>query len=143
MHWILQGNSSRFDLRRYVQQPSIYWFVNRYLDDMQLADHVFIWESGPKGGVVAYGHINELPVMRSQVAHPHVLADELWRDQVPDPQSFVVGITVVASVHTGFFVPRDIVRAQSDLATLDLFKMPQGTVFRCTGQQVVTMLGLT
>jgi hypothetical protein len=50
MNWILQGNPARFDLRRYVQQPFIYWFVNRYLDEMQLADHVFIWESGPQGG---------------------------------------------------------------------------------------------
>ena len=67
MPWILQGNPARFDVRMYVAQPNIYWLANRYLDDMQLADHVFIWESGPQGGVVAYGHINEMTVPRKSL----------------------------------------------------------------------------
>jgi hypothetical protein len=140
MNWILQGNPARFDVRTYVSQPNIYWLVNRYHNEMQLADHVFIWESGPKGGVVAYGYITELPVTRAQVAHPEYLADALWHDGIPDPQSYVVGVRLRASVHTGVFLPRDVVRSHVDLATLDLFKMPQATVFRCTPVQVVWLL---
>jgi len=140
MPWILQGNPTRFDTRTYIAQARIYWLVNRYVAQMQLADHVFIWESGPQGGVVAYGHICEMPVPRAQVAYPEYLADALWRDQVPDPSVSVVGVRVLASVHTGLFLPRDVVRGHPDLATLDLFKMPQATVFHCTPLQVVRLL---
>jgi hypothetical protein len=140
MPWILQGNPTRFDIRTYIMQSRIYWLVNRYVAQMQLADHVFIWESGSQGGVVAYGHICEMPVPRAQVAHPEYLADALWHDQVPEPSTCVVGVRVLASVHTGLFLPRDVVRGHPDLATLDLFKMPQATVFHCTPLQAVRVL---
>ena len=92
MPFILQGNPQRFDIRTYITQPVIYWYVNRYLTEFQLADQVLLWESGTNGGVVAYGVVDEVPTVRTQVTRPAALGDELWLDTVPDPTSMVVGI---------------------------------------------------
>jgi hypothetical protein len=35
----------------------VYWLVNRYQAEFALADHLFLWESGPQGGVVGYGYV--------------------------------------------------------------------------------------
>ena len=140
MSWILQGNPTRFDIRTYITQSRIYWLANRYVAQMQLADHVFIWESGADGGVVAYGDICELPTPRSAVTHPELLADPLWHEQPPDSTTYVVGVQLMRRRQDGFFVPRDVVRTHPDLATLDIVRAPQGTVFRCTPVQVVRLL---
>ncbi len=48
MAWMLQGNPARFALRAYLQSPVLYWLVNRYQAEFALADHLFLWESGPR-----------------------------------------------------------------------------------------------
>ena len=139
MAWMLQGNPARFALRAYLQSPVLYWLVNRYQAEFALADHLFVWESGPDGGVVAYGHVIELPTKRRAVTMPHYLFDELWLDAVPDPDAVVVGVRVLLTIHEGFGVPRDVARTHPVLATLDVLRMPQATVYRCTPAQVVAL----
>lgn len=142
MPFILQGNPQRFDIRTYMTQPVIYWYVNRYVTEFQLADQVLLWESGPNGGVVAYGVVDEVPTVRTQVTRPAALGDGLWRDTVPDPTSMVVGIRLLATVQQGLYVSRTAIKAEAGLADLDILRQPQATVFRCTREQLVRVLGL-
>ena len=67
--------------------------------------------------MVAYGHINEMPVPRAQVAYPEYLADALWRDQVPDPSVSVVGVRVLASLagHKSIAVTQQYIDANDDI----------------------------
>ena len=137
MAWMLQGNPERFDIGTYIKQPRVYWLVNRYVAEMRLADHVFLWQSGRDGGVVAYGHIDELPTARAQVRYPAQLGDALWRTSAPAPTTLVVGVRLVRTMHDGYMVPRAVAQADAVLQTLDILRMSQATVFRCTDAQVV------
>ena len=127
MPFLLQGNPTCFALRDYLRQPFVYWLVNRYQDTIVLGEQIFIWESGPVGGVVTYGVVTELPTRRAAVSRPQLLGDELWVAETPAPDLSVVGLRILATVHTGFFVGRDIARHHPDLATLDVILIPRGT----------------
>lgn len=140
MAWMLQGNPARFAIRAYLQSPVLYWRINRYQAEFALADHLFLWESGSRGGVVAYGHVIELPTKRRAVTMPHYLHDELWLDAVPDLDAVVVGVRVLLTIYEGFGVPRDVARTHPVLATLDVLRMPQATVYRCTPAHVVACI---
>lgn len=140
MSYMLQGNPSNFDIRSYIQQPMIYWNVNRYLDQISIADHVFIWESGSSGGVLAYGIISEPVVQRKMVQYPNLIGAQLWQNQVPDDVSLVIGIQLIKTIHTGYYISRENAKSDPELAGLDVLRMPQGTVYKCTPMQVVRML---
>ena len=51
----------------------------------------------------------------------------------------VVGVRVLLTIHEGFRVPRDVARTHPVLATLDVLRMPQATVYRCTPAHVVAL----
>ena len=140
MPFLLQGNPTRFALRAYLRQPFVYWLLNRYQDTIALGEQIVIWESGSVGGVVAYGVVTELPTPRRAVSRPQLLGDELWAAEIPAPDSPVVGLRILATVHTGFFVGRDVARQHPDLATLDVIRMPQGTVYQLMPAQLVAVL---
>jgi hypothetical protein len=140
MAWMLQGNPERFDIGTYIKQPRVYWLVNRYVTEVRIADHVFLWQSGIDGGVVAYGHIDELPTARAQVKYPAQLGDSLWHDTIPEATMKVVGVRLVRTIHDGYAVSRAVAQADAVLQTLDVLQMPQATVFRCTDEQAVRLL---
>ena len=140
MPWILQGNPERFELRAYLNQQRIYWLVNRYASEFQRGDQVLLWESGANGGIVAYGVVIELPVARNQVLNPADLGETFWHGDKPKDGAVVVGIRVLASVAHGFFVSKTAMRQNPALAGLDILRMPQATVFRCTAEQLVAVV---
>jgi hypothetical protein len=140
MSFMLQGNPANFEIRTYLKQPMIYWSVNRYIDKITMTDHVFIWESGPSGGVIAYGIVCELVTPRKTVIHPDLLGTHLWSNQAPDESSLVVGVQIIRSIHNGYYISRDVAKADADLASLDVLRMPQGTVYQCSDSQVIRLL---
>ena len=76
------------------------------------------------------------------MTRPAALGDGLWRDAMPDPTSMVVGIRLLATVHQGLYVARTAIKAEAGLADLDILRQPQATVFRCTAEQLVRVLGV-
>ncbi len=140
MPFMLQGNPANFDIRAYLREPMIYWTVNRYLDQITLADHMFIWESGQSGGVVAYGIVNELVSQRKHVKYPEHLGTKLWLNGTPDDSSLVVGIQLMKTLHSSYFISRNVVKQDAVLSSLDVLRMPQGTVYQCSQQQVIRLL---
>jgi hypothetical protein len=140
MPWILQGNPERFDMRAYIHQHRIYWLVNRYASEFQRGDQVLLWESGANGGIVAYGVVVELPVARHNVLMPADLGDAFWHGDKPKDEAVVVGVRVLASVANGFFVSKTAMKQNPSLAGLDILRMPQATVFRCSAEQLASVL---
>jgi hypothetical protein len=140
MPWILQGNPERFDMRAYIHQQRIYWLVNRYASEFQRGDQVLFWESGANGGIVAYGVVVELPVARNQVLYPADLGDAFWQGDKPKDEAVVVGVRVLASVANGFFVSKTAMKQNLALAGLDILRMPQATVYRCTAEHLVAVV---
>jgi hypothetical protein len=140
MPFILQGNPERFDMRSYIQQQRIYWLVNRYVSEIQRGDQVLLWESGAKGGIIAYGVVIELPVARNQVLVPADLGDAYWHSDKLSDAAVVVGVRVLASLAHGFFVSKIAMKQNPALVGLDILRMPQATVFRCTAEQLACVL---
>lgn len=140
MPWIFQGNPKNFGMREYLRQSYVYWLVNRYTDEFQRGDQVLCWESGADGGVVAYGVVIETPVARHAVNRPEDLGDALWSRAIPDPDKTVVGLRVLASATSGLFVARGVLKQRSATAGLDILRMPQATVFRCSAEQLASVL---
>lgn len=62
--WILQLNSAEFDLQTYLArvlageaERESEWQVQRYAQELKAGDLVFFWQSGPQGGLLAWGEL--------------------------------------------------------------------------------------
>jgi hypothetical protein len=62
LSWIFQANPSYYDISGAIRNlTEMNWAVNQSKNQISPGDHVYIWESGPQGGVVADGRILTLP----------------------------------------------------------------------------------
>ena len=139
MTWIFQGNPKTFDLDDYLARypELIYWIVPRYRAEVAVGDRAFIWRSGTESGVVASGTVVEAPVNGTEVLHPEALGDDLWFADKPDVEGPKVGIaldSVRLSLAEGM-LPRNVVKADSQLGKGTIIKMPNGTVFRLSDEE--------
>lgn len=136
MGWIFQGNPKKFDISTYLTkyQSLMYWRTPQYEKEIAIGDLTFIWCSGPDAGAVAIGTVVELPARVKDLRSPQVLGDDLWKDNLPDPEEFRTGICIseIRLTREEGMVPRTTVKKDSVLSQSRLIKAPLGTVFRLT-----------
>lgn len=136
MGWVFQGSPEKFDVDDYLSRypELIYWRTPRYVKDIAIGSRAFIWRAGRESGAVAAGTVVEAPVIRTAVAHPEALGDDLWVAEVPDPDEAATGIHI-DEIRLGIdqhMVQREFVKGDPDLASTTLIRMPNATVFKLT-----------
>lgn len=134
MGWIFQGNPNRFDIDSYLSRypKRIYWYTNRYINDISIGDAVFIWRSGANAGAVAAGHVVEPPIPAQSVKFPEALGSDLWGTDEERPGEFKTGIelTDVRLTENEGMISRAQAKADPALSSSTIITIPNGTVFR-------------
>lgn len=143
MGWIFQGNPNRFDIDDYLSRypELIYWHTPRYTHDILIGERAFIWRSGPDAGAIAIGTVVEVPIQASHVEHPEALGDDLWLKEKPDPNDQETGIRLdeLRLTVTQNLVSRGTVKTDPVLASMNLIRMPNGTVFKLSEEETRAM----
>ncbi|MDP7034866.1 MAG: HNH endonuclease [Planctomycetota bacterium] len=138
--FLLQGNPSRFDMDRYLDQYEyVYWNANRYVEEMQIGDTVFFLRSGKDAGVIAMGVIAELPCKPSDVQHPESLAKKMKIKMLRDSATMKVGVQLVGERRftlEDLMVPRSYLATDPQFCSSPIIKAGQGTVFTLDPGQV-------
>lgn len=147
MAWIFQRNPDRFDIDDYLSRYSqrIYWRTNRYIKEISAGDPVFIWRTGKEGGAIAIGQVVETPTPAQGVKYPEAMGNELWSacDSMPH-DGFKTGIQlseVRLSISDGM-VSRAAIKSDRILAESNIIKVPNGTVFRLSTDELAALMCL-
>jgi len=144
--WIFQGNPNRFDIDDYLSRHPqlIYWRTNRYVKDISVGDPVFIWRAGNEAGAVAVGQVVEKPKQAQAVKHPEALGDDLWVADEASSTEFKTGIQlseIRLSTDEGM-VARATAKEDAALASSTIITVPNGTVFRLSGDEMAALTRL-
>ena len=127
--WIFQGNPRRYDVIRAVtEQDQLVWSVKQCSRQIARGDRVYVWVSGPDGGLAARGVTIDAPSERM-----------LFDDQYTlDPSESKSGMGVELRL-TGRCVDRPFTRsmmlADSRLCTVSLLTFPNATNYKLTPEQ--------
>ena len=143
MAWIFQGNPNQFDLDDYLSRypQLIYWRTNRYIKDISIGDHVFIWRAGSEAGAIAIGQIVETPIPAHSVKHSEALGNDVWRAIEANPDELKTGIklTEIRLAADEGMVLRGAVKDEPALNSSAIITVPNGTVFRLTARESASL----
>ena len=136
--WIFQGNPKIYDIGRAVRSlREDTWLVQQHKDDIRKGDRVYLWQSGPDGGIVAVAEV----------------VDEVRERVLPDQSKPYV----LDSIKLGGVQPRVLIRiakvceptirrsaiqVNPRLSGLSILRMPQGTNFAVTPAEAAAIEGL-
>jgi hypothetical protein len=150
--YMCQGNPRKWHgngtMDSYIADKSryIYWATPQCRDDIRVEDKAFIWRSvGGVGsrGIIAIGTVAELPreysrATLSQFRHPHLVgigeeaASSKWKTGISLSE-------VRLREKTGMLTAQMLVSVCPNLRVL---RMPQGTVYRLSAEEIQTIEAL-
>jgi hypothetical protein len=60
--WIFKVSSEFSDVRSAARTPREHtWLVQQHKEQIKLGDSVYVWESGPRGGIIGLAEVSEPP----------------------------------------------------------------------------------
>lgn len=135
--WIFRGNREEFDIDRYLLDfDYIYWAVKykKHQDEINIGDPVFIWRSKGKSkdpyGLVAFGHVVEIPVSKEKVKYPKKLLEEYWKKEEVSPVKVGIKIDEARLSLPNGLVESALLQRDAELAGMQLLTARQGTNFK-------------
>jgi 5-methylcytosine-specific restriction protein B len=133
--WIFQGNPKYFDVRGALAElDELTWSVNQAWNQVKAGDRVYIWESGPEGGVLARGVIATNP---AEMEH-----DAASQRFSVDPDKFAgVSRRVVVRIERVLDEPigRGRLVEHPTLFTLTILSAPNATNFRLKAHEALEL----
>jgi hypothetical protein len=133
--WLFQCNPDKYDLDRALQEMTrTSWRMTRYADDIAVGDRLFLWVSGPAGGLRAVATVD------SPVAEVEKDDDPFLRDG--DALGSRMKRVGIRFDDISGLVRRDAVLAAPGLQNLGVLKWPQGTNYPVTDDEAKVLLAL-
>jgi hypothetical protein len=128
--FIFQANPSYYDIASAVRSlKEMNWSVRQYSKQIRAGDRLYIWESGPSGGVIAEGTI---------LTDPAILPEQEGAQFIRDPEKFGgVGTRVRLSIDRVFEPPlsREELKAHPLLKDLPVMKFANATNYRIGAEE--------
>jgi len=124
--WIFQANPQVYDVRGAIRKLSqIAWTVSRHKDEIAPGDRVYLWESGPQGGIVGVARVV------AQVSTGPMPTDDVtfWKKE---PEKTDLDKAWVQLRILGIIEPvleRAQIASKPELSNLRILRQPQGTNF--------------
>ena len=136
--WIFQANPDIYDVRAAVRKlPELTWRTTRYRDRIIPGDRVYLWESGPRGGIVAVGEV------LSQLSAGPMPVEEMpfvKQSEKLEPDVTRVLLRIVDVVEP--ILARPEIASHPELTNLQIFKQPQATNFPVERREAQVLEGL-
>jgi len=129
--WIFQGNPKYYDVIAAVEDlDTLTWAVNQYPKQIKTTDRVYIWLSGPDGGIIASGTI----ICDPEVRQPNFNDPYNRGGALKNAPYLAVDIRVDRRL-TPNRIPRAILLADERTKQLEILTYPGATNFRVTRAQ--------
>ena len=82
--WIFQGNPKYFDIKESLKSlNTLTWGISQHKDKIHSGNTVYIWQSGPKAGIVAVGRILSQPKIMAMLdsEEPFVKSPDRFKEE--------------------------------------------------------------
>lgn len=123
--WIFQANPEIYDVRGAVRKlPEFAWRVTRHKEDIASGHRVYLWESGPEGGIVALAEVIS-PVNAGPMPHEDISFERQPEKSEPDRPWVRLRVMGIVEPALG----RAEIASRSELSNLRILRQPQGTNF--------------
>lgn len=129
--WIFQGNPNIYDVRAAVtalQEDT--WLVLQHRDEIEPGDRVYIWESGPEGGIVAIAEVIDRATEREEGAESAPFIRDFEKLGGTQPR---VRLRILEALDP--VVKRADISSNPELANLSILRQSQGTNFPVTKRE--------
>lgn len=128
--WIFQANPQVFRIRDALRDlRRLHWAARQFRDEMQPGDPVYVWESGPSGGLIATGKIVAAP----QVTTPDAETSKYYTSPPAEESEPCVEVQFEQVFDRP--LSRDDLLDEPLLKDMSLLRMPQATNFRLEPQE--------
>ena len=128
--WIFQGSPQIYDVKSAIQSlDNFHWSIRQHKAKVQIGDLIYIWASGPDGGLLGTG-IVETEV---QEVEEHESEKKFWIKQPEEGIEARVRIKKIKVFEEP--IRRSDLTNEPTLAQLSLLRAPQGTNFAVTEQE--------
>ncbi len=136
--WIFQANPKIYDIARAIRSlREDTWLVQQHRNDIRPFDRVYLWQSGPDGGIVAVaevtGEVKEMVL--PDHSKPYVLDSKKLGGVQPRT---TIRITKVCEPA----IARSTIQQNPQLSDLPILRQPQGTNFPVTPAQAAIIEGM-
>jgi MoxR-like ATPase len=123
--WIFQANPDYFDVRSAVRKlREDTWLVTAHAEEIGVGDRVYLWESGPVGGIVATAEILDRVASRPEPAEVLPFIKEPKKFEGERPR---VRLRILQALDP--IVTREEIASHVELSKLSIIQQPQGTNF--------------
>jgi len=129
--WIFQGSPKCSDLSgalRVVEEPV--WRVRQFGKRIKPGDRVYLWECGPRGGIIGLAEAAEVPRIQSE---PTAQIPFLRESEKFSGDQTRVKLRVLRRIAPA--ISRNYLLSRPELASLSILRCARGTNFRVTPQQ--------
>lgn len=128
--WIFQANPKYYDIRGSLANlREMNWTTAQYVDEIRPGDAVFVWESGPQGGIMGRGTV---------LTRPQEMPDQEGQEFIRDQAKFA-GAQTRVRLSIDEVLPRPLGRSvlvdHPVLRDLQILKFANATNFKVTPEQ--------
>jgi AAA domain (dynein-related subfamily)/EVE domain len=137
--WIFQANPEVYDVRAAIRKlREIAWTVSRHKEEIAPGDRVYLWESGPLGGIVGVARVVG-PVSAGPMPEDDIT---FWKKKPgkTDLDKAWVELHILGIAEPA--LERARIASEPQLSHLGILRQPQGTNFSVDKKQAETLEGL-
>jgi MoxR-like ATPase len=136
--WIFQSNPTNYRLRDAVRElKEDTWLVTAHAEDIDAGQRVYIWESGPQGGIVAVVETVDRPSPRPESERGRRFMVDPTKFAGVRPRVLLRFLQVVDPI-----LSRERILSHPELANMSIFHQPQGTNFPVSPEEAEVLENL-
>jgi energy-coupling factor transporter ATP-binding protein EcfA2 len=136
--WIFQANPEIYDVRAAIHTlPEIMWLALQHKDEILPGNRVYLWESGPTGGIVGVAEVLDPVSAREEPTREAPFVRDSQKLSGPQPRVNLRMRRIVDPI-----LPRGKIQAHPKLANLSILRQAQGTNFPVTSEEDEVLSGM-
>jgi hypothetical protein len=136
--WIFQASSEFVDVRSAVRTLREHtWLVQQHKEQIKSGDRVYVWESGPRGGIIGLAEVSEPPRIQPEPKEQllFIRNSEKFRGD-----RLRVKIRLLKLIEPA--IQRTYLSSRTEFATLSILRRPRATNFRVTREEAKALEGI-
>jgi len=136
--WIFKASSEFSDVRSAIRTLREHpWLVQQHKEQIKLGDRVYLWESGPRGGIIGLAEVSEPPRIQPEPKEqlPFIRKSEKFRGD-----RLRVKIRLLKLIEPA--IQRTYLSSRAEFATLSILRRPRATNFRVTREEAKALEGI-
>jgi len=136
--WIFKASSEFSDVRSAVRTLREHtWLVQQHKEQIKLGDRVYLWESGPRGGIIGLAEVSEPPRIQPEPKEQllFIRNSEKFRGD-----RLRVKIRLLKLIEPA--IQRTYLSSRAEFATLSILRRPRATNFRVTREEAKALEGI-